>query len=267
VDRLGGELGVCRVGRTARVSSHGPHFGEERPLVGMFGSGTIFMSGCNLHCLFCQNYTISQLDEGREVSADELAGMMLELQARGCHNINFVTPTHQAPHILEALVVAAGRGLTVPLVYNTGGYDEVHTLKLLDGVFDIYMPDIKYADPAPAAMLSGAEDYPEKAFAAAREMHAQVGELMLDARGTAYRGLLVRHLVLPGGLAGTEKVVRFIAEELSRDTYVNIMEQYYPCFKAYQHPPMDRRITLDEYDEAIRLAREAGLRRIDGVTV
>lgn len=267
VNRLQDELGVCRVGRLARVSSAGPHFGEERPLVGMYGSGTIFMSGCNLRCLFCQNYTISQIEEGSAVTADELAGKMLALQRMGCHNINFVTPSHQVPQILEALVIAAGEGLNVPLVYNSGGYDEVGTLRLLDGVFDIYMPDIKYADEGPAGILSGAKDYPEKAFAAVREMHRQVGELAVDGRGIAYRGLLVRHLVLPGGLSGTKKIVEFIAKELSKNTYVNIMEQYYPCFKAYQHPPLDRRITLAEYDEAVAMAREAGLVRLDGITV
>ncbi len=267
VNRVEDELGVCRVGRHARVSSAGPHFGEERPLVGLFGSGTIFMSGCNLRCLFCQNYTISQLEEGAATTAEELAGKMLALQRMGCHNINFVTPTHQTPHILEALPIAVEAGLSIPLVYNTGGYDEVETLRLLDGVFDIYMPDIKYSDSAPAGMLSGAKDYPEKAFAAVREMHRQVGELVMDGRGIAYRGLLVRHLVLPGGLSGTQKVVEFIAKELSRNTYVNIMEQYYPCFKAYQHPPLDRRITLAEYDEAVAMAREAGLVRLDGITV
>ncbi len=261
--RLQGETGVCGVADRAMVSSYGPHFGEERPLVGFGGSGTIFLAHCNLCCVFCQNYEISQQDEGRIVSARELAGMMLELQRMGCHNINFVTPTHQVPQILRALPTAIDGGLQVPLVYNCGGYESLETLRLLDGVFDIYMPDFKYSDADVAKRFSNAEKYPERARAAFREMHRQVGDLTLDRRGIARRGLLVRHLVLPNNLAGTGEVVRFLAE-LSEDTYVNIMDQYRPCYRAHEYPPLARRPTRAELEEALRLARSAGLHRLDG---
>ncbi len=261
--RLQGETGVCGVADRAMVSSYGPHFGEERPLVGSGGSGTIFLAHCNLCCVFCQNFEISQQDEGRIVSAKELAGMMLDLQRMGCHNINFVTPTHQVPQILRALPTAIDGGLQVPLVYNCGGYESLETLRLLDGVFDIYMPDFKYADADVAKRFSNAENYPEVAKAAFREMHRQVGDLTLDRRGIARRGLLVRHLVLPSNLAGTGEVVRFLAE-LSEDTYVNIMDQYRPCYRAHEYPPLARRPRRAELEEAIRLAREAGLHRLDG---
>lgn len=262
VDRLAGETGICNTGELPRVSSYFPHFGEEPPLVGFCGSGTIFFSYCNLKCIFCQNYTISHFGEGSEVSSCTLAGMMLELQGSGCHNINFVTPTHVVPQILHALSIAVERGLCIPLVYNTGGYDSVETLQLLDGVIDIYMPDIKYTSGKISKRLSKAEDYPEVAKAAILEMHRQVGDLRVDERGIAYRGLLVRHLVLPGGLAGTREAMRFLAREVSPDTYVNIMDQYYPYFKAKDHPVINRRITSEEYQEAIRIAQEEGLRRI-----
>jgi putative pyruvate formate lyase activating enzyme len=261
--RLQGETGVCGVADRAMVSSYGPHFGEERPLVGSGGSGTIFLAHCNLCCVFCQNYEISQQDEGRIVSARELAGMMLDLQRMGCHNINFVTPTHQVPHILRALPTAIEGGLQVPLVYNCGGYESLETLRLLDGVFDIYMPDFKYADTDVAKRFSNAENYPEVARGAFREMHRQVGDLTLDRRGIARHGLLVRHLVLPNNLAGTGEVVRFLAE-LSEDTYVNIMDQYRPCYRAHEYPPLARRPTRAELEEAVRLARAAGLHRLDG---
>jgi putative pyruvate formate lyase activating enzyme len=267
VDRTRGEKGFCRVLDRPFVSSWGPHFGEERPLVGRFGSGTIFFAGCNLGCIFCQNWTISHLMEGGEVSFEKLAGVMLELRDAGCHNINLVTPTHQMPMILRALLIARGKGLDLPIVYNTGGYDSLEALRILDGVVDIYMPDFKYSDPEQAKRYSKAPDYPEAAEAAIREMHRQVGDLVMDAQGIALRGLLVRHLVMPGGVAGTAEVVRFIAEEISKDTYINIMDQYHPCYKAFEHPPLDRRITSEEYREAIRLALRAGLRRIDGITV
>lgn len=261
-DRLAGDTGFCRVGARARVASFGPHFGEETPLVGSGGSGTIFFSGCNLACLFCQNYDISQLDQGREVSAEALAGFMLDLQEYGCHNINFVTPTHVVPQILEALEIAAGQGLRLPLVYNCGGYEHLDTLRLLDGIIDIYMPDAKYDDPQVGERLSAAPDYPAVNRAALREMHRQVGDLTLDEAGLAVRGLLVRHLVLPEGLAGTEGIMRFLAE-LSPDTYVNVMPQYRPCFRAAEVPALRRRITAQEYAEAVRQAQTAGLHRLD----
>jgi putative pyruvate formate lyase activating enzyme len=267
VDRTAGETGFCKTGDKPLVSSWGPHFGEERPLVGRFGSGTIFFSRCNLGCVFCQNWTISHQGEGEELSCERLAGIMLELQEAGCHNINLVTPTHQTPMILRALSLAAEKGLTLPIVYNCGGYESVETLKLLEGVVDIYMPDFKYADPDMASRYSNADDYPRVAKAALEEMHAQVGDLLMDERGIALRGLLVRHLVLPGGIAGTGDVARFIAEEISRETYVNIMDQYHPCCKASEYPPINRRITSREYAEAVRMAIAAGLTRLDGSSV
>ena len=262
-DRTAGETGFCRTGDRPVVSSWSPHFGEESPLVGCHGSGTIFFTNCNLGCLFCQNWTISHHGEGREISFEALADIMLALQDQGCHNINLVTPTHQVPMILRSLEIATGRGLKVPIVYNCGGYEALETLRILDGVIDIYMPDFKYAAPGPAEEYSKARDYPSAAKAAIREMHRQVGDLVMDRNGIALRGLLVRHLVLPGGLAGTEEVARFIADEISPDTYTNIMAQYYPCYKARKHPPLDRRITEREYHEAVRAAREAGLKRLD----
>ncbi len=261
--RLQGETGVCGVADRAMVASYGPHFGEEAPLVGVGGSGTIFLAHCNLCCVFCQNFEISQMDEGRTVSSADLAQIMLDLQRTGCHNINFVTPTHQVPQILRALPIALEGGLQVPLVYNSGGYESLETLRLLDSVFDIYMPDFKYADADVAKRYSKVENYPEIAKAAFREMHRQVGDLVLDRRGVARRGLLVRHLVLPNNLAGTSEVVRFLAE-LSKDTYVNIMTQYRPCHRAHEYPALARRPTRAEFEEAFRLARDAGLHRLDG---
>jgi putative pyruvate formate lyase activating enzyme len=233
----------------------------------MHGSGTIFFGYCNLGCLFCQNYTISHLGEGSDMSFEKLAEVMLELQGRGCHNINLVTPTHQMPMILRSLLIASGKGLTIPIVYNCGGYESLEAVKLLDGVVDIYMPDFKYADPAMSFKYSRAKDYPSVAKAVIKEMHRQVGDLVLDENGIALRGLLIRHLVLPEGIAGTREVVRFIAGEISKNTYVNIMDQYRPCYKAFDHPPLDRRITGKEFAEAVKLALEAGLTRLDGVTV
>jgi putative pyruvate formate lyase activating enzyme len=267
VDRTSGEKGFCRTLDRLILSSWGPHFGEERPLVGRFGSGTVFFTNCNLGCIFCQNWRISHGGEGSEVSMEKLSDIMLELQDMGCHNINLVTPTHQVPMILEALLVARQRGLKLPMVYNCGGYESVDVIKLLDGVVDIYMPDFKYSDPKMAKKYSKAEDYPQAAKTALREMHRQVGDLVMDETGVARHGLLVRHLVLPADIAGTKEIIRFIAEEISKDTYINIMDQYYPCYKAFEHPPLDRRITSEEYAEAIEMARKAGLRRIDGITV
>lgn len=254
---------ICRTGEQAVVSSYHTHFGEESPLVGDHGSGTIFFSWCNLRCQFCQNYEISQLGHGREVEAEELALMMLHLQAQGCHNINFVSPTHVVPQILAALVLAAEKGLRIPLVYNTGGYDHLETLALLDGVIDIYMPDMKYSNEATARRLSKIRDYPEVNRQAVKEMHRQVGDLILDENGIAQRGLLVRHLVLPNGLAGTAQVVDFLAKEVSTNTYLNVMDQYRPCYKADQFPEISRPLTQAEIAEAVSLAREAGLTRLD----
>lgn len=266
VDRTEGERGFCRTGSKAIVSSWGPHFGEERPLVGKHGSGTIFFTYCNLGCIYCQNYTISHMGEGMEVSAERLASIMLELQSIGCHNINLVTPTHQMPMILEALPFAIRVGLSIPIVYNCGGYESLEALKILKGIVDIYMPDFKYTDPEVARRFSFAEDYPDVAKQALKEMHRQVGDLIIED-GIAIRGLLVRHLVLPEGLAGTEEVVRFLAQEISRNTYLNIMAQYHPCYEAFEHPSLNRRITSREYRRALDLAIKAGIKRIDGLTI
>jgi putative pyruvate formate lyase activating enzyme len=262
VDRLAGERGTCRTGEQAVLASAGPHFGEERPLVGRHGSGTIFFAWCSLRCRYCQNASISQRGEGHPVTPEALAESMLGLQRRGCHNINLVTPSHVVPQILAATQIAAERGLRIPLLYNTGGYDSLDTLALLDGVIDIYMPDMKYADPAIAERYSRVPGYPAINQAAVREMYRQVGDLVLDERGIARRGLLVRHLVLPEGLAGTAQVVAFLAG-LSRDTYLNVMAQYRPCYQAYDLPPLDRPIAAAEYREAVRLAHDAGLHRLD----
>jgi putative pyruvate formate lyase activating enzyme len=255
--------GACRIGTKAWVASYGPHHGEEEPLRGWRGSGTVFFTWCNLRCQYCQNSDISQGPAGREVESDELAAIMLTLQESGCHNINFVSPSHVVAEILEALVIAVDHGLRIPLVYNTGGFDSAEALTLLDGVVDIYMPDMKYADRLVARRLSKIGNYPEVNRAAIREMHRQVGDLKLDSRGIAQRGLLIRHLVLPEGLAGTEEIVGFLAEEISKNTYLNLMDQYRPCFKAHEYPPLNRRLTSDEYRDALKLAQEAGLTRLD----
>jgi len=253
--------GFCRVGVRALVSSFSPHFGEEPPLVGVGGSGTIFLASCNLACVFCQNWEISQTRRGREVTDEQLAGAMLELQALGCHNINFVSPTIYVPQILAALPYAVAGGLRLPLVYNSGGYDSLETLRLLDGIFDIYMPDIKYADEAFARKYSLVKDYYPVARAALKEMHRQVGDLVTED-GVAVRGLIIRHLVLPQGLAGTAEVMRFIAQQLSVHSYVNVMAQYRPENKASNYPELSRRISAEEYQEAIELARAQGLYRL-----
>lgn len=267
VDRTSGEVGFCKTGNKPFVSSWGPHFGEEKPLVGRFGSGTIFFGHCNLGCVFCQNWTISHMGEGEELSFEGLAKIMEDLQGMGCHNINLVTPTHQMPMILHSLALAVEKGLTIPIVYNCGGYESLEALKLLKGIIDIYMPDFKYADPKRALSYSKARDYPESAKASLKEMHLQVGDLVTDGRGIAQRGLLVRHLVLPDDTAGTEEVVSFIAREISKNTYLNIMDQYSPCYKASEHPPLDRKITKEEYTIALTKAKHYGIKRIDGVTV
>ncbi|MBI2846893.1 MAG: radical SAM protein [Chloroflexi bacterium] len=265
VNRIEGKkLGKCRTGRYALVSSYGPHHGEEVPLRGWGGSGTIFFTHCNLRCVFCQNYTISQIGEGWEASPGEIAQMMLSLQDRGCHNINLVSPTHVVPQILEALEIAATQGLTLPLVYNTGGYDSLETLHLLDGIVDIYMPDMKYSDEMTARRHSGIMDYPQVNKRAVKEMHRQVGDLKLDERGIAARGLLVRHLVLPNSLAGTKEALRFLAEEVSTNTYLNLMAQYYPAHRAFSFPKLSRPISSAEYREAVEMAYSCGLHRLDG---
>ncbi len=267
VNRLAGERGKCRVTSEVVVSSYGPHFGEESPLVGRHGSGTIFFTYCNLRCIYCQNYTISQSGEGSVVSREQLADMMLSLQAKGCHNINLVSPTHVVPHILGALELAVSHGLYLPLVYNSGGYDSVETLKMLDGIVDIYMPDMKYSDAQIGEELSGIEDYPKANQAAVREMHRQVGNLQIDKAGVARRGLLIRHLVLPNRLAGTPEVVRFLAQEVSTNTYLNIMAQYHPCHQASAKPLLSRPVQRQEFAEAIALAQEHGLCRLDNKEV
>jgi putative pyruvate formate lyase activating enzyme len=254
---------VCRTGERAVVYSFGPHHGEEDPLRGWNGSGTIFFAGCSLRCVFCQNWEISQKGMGREVEPQDLAGMMLALQRQGCHNINLVTPSHVVAQIIAAVHIAAERGLRLPLVYNTGGYDSREALALLDGIVDIYMPDMKYGDSALARKYSRVRDYVEVNQAAVREMHRQVGDLVLDREGIARRGLLVRHLVLPGHAAGTERVLAFLAHEISRDTYLNLMDQYRPCYRADEYPEIDRSITAAEYREALRLAEHYGLQRLD----
>ncbi len=263
VDRTKGEMGFCEAGYHPEVSSYSPHFGEERPLVGHHGSGTIFLTHCNLGCLFCQNYSISHLGEGQKISIQRFAKMMLELQQLGCHNINFVSPTHYVPQILEALPLAIEMGLSVPLVYNTGGYDSVETLRLLDGVFDIYMPDFKYSKGDVAQLYSQAPDYPQVARSAFKEMFRQVADLQINEEGIAYRGLLVRHLVLPEDSAGTKEIMHFLANSISKNTYLNIMDQYYPCGNIPADSPLRRRITSEEFNRAIALAREEGITRLD----
>lgn len=262
VNRLEKELGTCLVGATALVASANPHHGEEFPIRGWHGSGTIFFAGCNLRCLYCQNADISHVPNGEVLDAEGLAEVMLDLQEQGCHNINLVSPSHQVPQILEGLLFAAQRGLRLPLVYNTSAYDDLDMLRLLDGIVDIYMPDLKYAETEVARRLSKVPDYPAAAKAAIREMHRQVGELVLDEEGIAVRGVIVRHLVLPGGLAGTAAVMRFLAEEISHNTYVHVMDQYHPAALASRHPILRRVVRANEVDDAMRLAREAGLRRL-----
>lgn len=265
VNRLKDEKGICKTGKKAKVSSFGPHFGEESPLVGRCGSGTIFLTHCNLYCIFCQNYDISHLGEGHLVNEERIAEMMLSLQNMGCHNINFVTPTHVIPQIVKALTMAIENGLNVPLVYNSGGYDSVSTLKLLEGIFDIYMPDFKYSDDKIAQRYCHAPDYSMVAKKALKTMHQQVGDLIVDEKGIAKRGLIIRHLVLPENLAGTYEGMKFISEEISKNSYVNLMDQYRPCYKAMDFPPLDRRITQEEFDQAIKIACSMGIKRLDGL--
>ncbi len=265
VDRLQDKTAVCKSGRYARVGSYFRHFGEEDCLRGWKGSGTIFFSWCNLRCVFCQNFDISQKGDGNAVAPKQLAGMMLELQARGCHNVNFVTPEHVVPQILEALPLAVRGGLGLPIVYNTSAYDSLESLRWMEGIVDIYMPDFKVWDGAVAKRYLKAPDYPEAARAAIREMHRQVGPLVMDDDGLAKRGLLVRHLVMPGMLEETRRITTWLARELSPDTYVNVMAQYYPAgaVSSEKYPEINRKLSTEEYEEAVRIARAAGLWRLD----
>lgn len=262
VDRTKGERGICRVGDKPMVSSYGPHFGEERPLVGRHGSGAIFFTYCNLSCVYCQNWEISHLGEGDVVDTEDLARIMLILQVWGCHNINLVTPTHQVPFIVKAIKIAAERGLRLPIVYNCGGYEAIETLRLLEDIVEIYMPDIKYMDDEVALRLSKVKNYSKVVKEALKEMHRQVGDLIIED-GIAKRGLIVRHLVLPGDLSQTEEVIKFIAEEISKNTYFNLMDQYRPCGEAWKYPPLNRKITREEWNKALSLAYKYGLTRLD----
>jgi putative pyruvate formate lyase activating enzyme len=265
VDRLAGRFAVCRTGRYAAVSSYSPHHGEEDCLRGWRGSGTIFFSGCNMRCVFCQNFDISWRSGGSPAPPQKLAAMMLELQACGCHNINLVTPSHVVPQIIEALPLAVEGGLCLPIVYNTSGYDSMESLELLDGIVDIYMPDLKYWESEKARRYSRAPDYPQVVRRALKEMYRQVGDLVMDENGLAQRGLLIRHLVLPGDIAGTREAMGWIARELSPTTFVNVMGQYYPAGKvtSAEFPEINRRLTPGEYKRALGEARQAGLIRLD----
>lgn len=263
IDRLAGETGFCRTGDQAWVASYAPHLGEEKPLVGRHGSGTIFFTHCNLGCRFCQNYDISHGGAGHPVTPTQLADMMVQLQRMGCHNVNLVSPSHVVYPVLAALELAVAKGLRLPLVYNSGGYDHPDTLALLDGVVDIYMPDFKFWDPSSGSLYCGVDDYPSVARQALQVMHGQVGDLMVDEEGIAMRGLIVRHLIMPGGIAETRGILRFIAENLSRDTYVNLMPQYRPCGLADQIPDLARRLIPREFEEALTAAMNVGLRRLD----
>ena len=255
VNRLHGEVGYCGAPSELMVSSAFPHFGEEPPLVGHGGSGTIFLTHCNLRCVFCQNYDISHMGKGEPITSSEMARAMVRLQEMGCHNINFVTPTHYAPQIVASLPEAIEMGLRLPLVYNCSGYESMEVIRLLEGVIDIYMPDAKYMDERSSKQLSNAPDYPEVIKKVLMEMHRQVGDLKTNSKGIAERGLLIRHLVMPGGVASSEAILKFIAEEISPHSYVNIMDQYRPEYRAYEHPEISRRITRKEYLEAIQIAK------------
>jgi len=260
VNRLEDEKGFCKSGKEIEVSSISPHFGEEQPLVGRGGSGTVFLTNCNLGCIYCQNYDISHLGYGKEISVSRLADRMIDLQKLGCHNINFVTPTHFTPQIAEAIRTANKRGLMIPVVYNCGGYESLETIELLEGIVDIYMPDFKYSDNRTAEKYSEAPDYFETCCKAIIEMHRQVGDLETEG-GIAHKGLLIRHLVLPNGLAGSKKIMEFIAEEVSRDTYVNIMRQYHPQYNAQTYSELRRPPLMSDFDKAVSSARRFGLHR------
>jgi len=259
VNRLAGEIGYCGVGADPVIASSGPHFGEEPPLVGRRGSGTVFFTGCNLGCVFCQNYEISHIKEGRRCTVDALADVMLQLQALGCHNVNWVTPTHQAPAIMAALEMARSSGLTVPTVFNCGGYESVETLRMIEGRVDIYMPDAKFSRRETAERYCSAPDYPESMKAALKEMRRQVGDLVIRD-GVAVRGLLVRHLVMPDHGDESKEVLDFLANEVSPDTYVNIMDQYRPAYRAHEFPQISRPVSRAEYLDAMGHAERLGLR-------
>ncbi len=263
-DRLSGDEGFCHASSQLEVSAANPHFGEERPLVGQGGSGTIFLTNCNLRCVFCINWRINHEGIGSPCSLETLAGMMLKLQKRGCHNINLVTPTHYSPHILLALDLAAARGLKIPLVYNTSGWERPEILKLLDGIVDIYLPDFKYSDPEMAGKYSAdAFSYPEISRKALLEMNRQVGVAKPAANGLMLRGLMIRHLVLPNNVSGTRNVIQWISRHLPKDTYLNIMSQYRPAHQAHKYPKISRRITRKEYHNAVKWAKEAGLSNLE----
>ncbi len=261
VNRLDGEVGVCQAGADLMVSSAFPHFGEEPPLVGRHGSGTIFLTHCNLRCTFCQNYDISHLGSGERMTSSDLVRVMLRLQEMGCHNINFVTPTQYTPQIVSSLPEAVERGLRIPIVYNCSGYESVEVLRLLEGIIDIYMPDVKYLDEKHSKRFSNTTDYPNVVKRALKEMHRQVGELTMDSREIAEKGLLIRHLVMPNGVASSEAVLQFISEEISVHSYVNIMDQYRPEYQASEYPEISRRITHKEFLEAIQWAKRFHLYR------
>ena len=263
INRNKDKLGICKTGKLAIVSSYHPHFGEESPLVGIGGSGTIFFTHCNLLCNFCQNFDISHLGVGEKVSDEQLAGMMIQLQNKGCHNINFVTPSHVIPQILSALSIAIDQGLNIPLVYNTGGYDSIESLKLLKDIVDIYMPDLKLLCMQSARKCGIPLDYPEIVKNAILEMHRQVGDLKINNQGIALRGLLVRHLVLPNDLNNGEESMKFLAGEVSNKTYVNVMTQYHPCFMAMGVSGLDRPITNNEFQKTLKAAHRNGIKRLD----
>ncbi len=264
VNRLEGETGRCGIADQAVIASYSPHFGEEQPLVGSYGSGTIFLSGCSLGCCFCQNYDISHdPSAGHQVDAESLAAIMLDLQSRGCHNINFVTPSHVVPQIMAALIPAYENGLTLPLVYNSSGYDSLSTLVLLDGLIDIYMPDFKFWENGTGLKYADAPDYPEISQQAVWEMHRQVGDLKMDQDGVAQQGLLIRHLLMPGGLEETKAILEFIARNISIDTYVNVMDQYRPCGTADSFAELRSTISHEHYSEALDYAQKIGLKRLD----
>lgn len=258
--RLEGEIGECGIGKDALVSSYGPHFGEEPVLVGRKGSGTVFFSGCNLRCVYCQNYEISQYVSGFKLDSKNLAYLFLKIQEMGCHNLNLVTPSHVVHQVLEALLIAKDLGLSIPVVYNTSGYDSIQALKLLDGLVDIYMPDFKYSDDNMARKYSFAPNYPQVAKKAIKEMHKQVGDLVVE-NGIAKRGLLIRHLVLPNNIAGSKEVIDFIVDEISPNTYLNVMDQYYPTYRAYHYSELSRRITKEEYFQVVEYAQKRGIKR------
>jgi putative pyruvate formate lyase activating enzyme len=262
VSRFDGQVGFCGIAESAVVSSIGPHFGEESVLVGKGGSGTIFFAGCNLGCAFCQNFDISHLKQGSKISIEQLADFMISLQNRLCSNINLVTPTHLAAPIAAAIEIAKEKGLTLPVVYNTGGYDSIKTLKLLEGLIDIYMPDMKFSGSTVSEQLCDAEDYPQVNYEAVKEMHRQVGDLKIQ-RGLAVRGLLIRHLVLPNNMAGSSKIIDFLSESVSANTAINVMAQFRPCFKAAAYPKINRRPAPEEIETVRQYAMEKGLRLID----